>query len=97
MKSTRFSPLADTPGTCARNKLKKKPHLVLAHSYIPYLAQTPSKKKDSTWTWPTPIWLRYEAKKSEHLAHSLAPLPNKKNCPRYQAKKREKLAHPNLA
>ena len=89
MKSTRNSPSAGTPRTCARNKAKKTapgplrpgsdPKQKREHLAHANLAQIRSKKK------------------SEHLAHSLAQLPKKKYCPRYQAKKREQLAHPNLA
>ena len=82
MKSARFSPSAGTPRTCTRNKAKKTAPGQLRPG------SDPKQKKRAPGTWPTPTWLRHEAKKSEHLAHSLAQLPNKKNCPRYQAKKK---------
>ena len=90
MKSTRFSSSAGTPRTCARNKGKKN-RTWLTPTWLRHQA----KKKSAPG--PRQPGSDTKQKKSEHLAHSLAQLPNKKNCPRYQAKKREQLAHPNLA
>ena len=86
MKSTRNSPSAGTPRTCARNKAKKTapgplrpgsdPKQKREHLAHANLAQIRSKKK------------------SEHLAHSLAQLPKKKILSQIPSKKKRAAGSP---